>query len=141
MRDIITACPLRAQTVLEAAAELCHLLEDAAGALSPRSASSARQVGLLAVSGDLATLWARSEPSARPGVAVGVSPGGLDMGANPERKGRIVVLCASASREEGSALLDRVGALLTPALLRRLRGARDAEAVKKIFIDAIGPRR
>lgn len=135
LRDIIAACPLRAQTVFSAATELYNLIEDSAGAVTPAvAASGGQQAALFTVRGDLATLWVQVDASARPGVAVGVAPEGLDMEEYAaERKTRIVVLCASASREQGAQLLDRVVDLLTPARLKRLRRARDPEAVRRIL--------
>jgi hypothetical protein len=126
---------LRAQTVFSAATELYNLIEDSAGAVTPAvAASGGQQAALFTVRGDLATLWVQVDASARPGVAVGVAPEGLDMEEYAaERKTRIVVLCASASREQGAQLLDRVVDLLTPARLKRLRRARDPEAVRRIL--------
>jgi hypothetical protein len=138
LKNVVSTCPLKAETVFASVAELCDLIEDAAGAAASGAiAFGSRQASLLTVRGDVASLWLQVDASVRPGVAVGVSPRGLDMEEYPaECRARIVVLCASASREQGTSLLEQVLDRLTPARLRRLRKARDPETVRRVFIDA-----
>ena len=59
-----------------------------------------REASHLAVRGDLASLWIQADASIRPGVAVGVSEGGLDAGQSASRRRvRVVVLAVAAARE------------------------------------------